>query len=327
VAKRQSLEEQLAKLKELETNPGSRDISAELRKALAGTSNVLAAKAARIAAENGMKALLPDISAAFDRFMKNPVKTDPGCRAKLAAVETLNTLGDEDVQLFLRGIRHIQMEPSFGPPVDTADTLRGACAFGLYRLGYPELFNEMAALLADRQSAARRAAVRVLLEAANDTAEAMLRMKVLQGDKEPDVIADCFAALLAISPARSLPFVAGFLTAQDPLTVEDAALALGNSRTEQAFEILRGHREDSSSSQFKKMLLLPIALTRCDKAFDLLLGVVERESPTDAVAALKALAVCADTDKRRDRTRQAAAARKNPLISRTCEEEIPSTLV
>jgi HEAT repeat protein len=327
MAKRLSLEEKLAKLKELETNPGSSDVPAELRKALNGPSNVLAAKAAKIAAKLGIKALLPNVADAFERFMTNPVKTDPGCRAKLAAVEALNTLGYEDVQLFLRGIRHIQMEPSFGPPVDTADTLRAACAFALYRLGYPELFNEMAALLADRQSVARRAAVRVLLEAANDTAEAMLRMKVLQGDKEPDVIADCFAALLAISPARSLPFVAGFLIAQDPLTVEDAALALGNSRTDQAFEILRGHWEESSSSQFKKMLLLPIALTRCNKAFDLLINVVEKESPPDAVAALKALAVCANTDKRRDRTRHAAESRKDPTVSRVCKEEFPSSVV
>jgi HEAT repeat protein len=323
VTKRQSLEEKLAKLKELEKLPASADALAKLRQALASSGNVLAAKAATIAARLRLKDLIPDIVSAFDRFMENPVKTDPGCRAKLASVEALNMLGHEDVQLFLHGIRHIQMEPSFGPPVDTADTLRGACAFGLFRLGYPELFNEMATLLADRQSVARRAAVRVLLETGSDTAEALLRMKALQGDKEPDVIADCFAALLTISPARSLPFVAGFLTAQDPLTVEDAALALGNSRTEQAFEILRGHWEKSFSAQFKKMLLLPIALTRNDKAFDLLINVVEKEPQLDAVAALKALAICSDTDKRRDRVRQAAMSRNDSVITKASEGEFP----
>ncbi len=320
MAKRRSLEERLTKLKELEKLPVSATTFAELRLALAGSSNITTAKAANIAAQLGLKDLSSDVASSFDRFMENAVKTDPGCRAKLAAVEALNTLGHEDVQLFLRGIRHVQMEPSFGPPVDTADTLRGACAFALYRLGYPELFNEVAALLADRQSAARRAAVRVLLETANDTAEALLRMKVLHGDKEPDVMADCFAALLAMSPTRSLQFVAGFLTGQDPLTVEDAALALGNSRTEQAVEILREHREKSFSPQFKRMLLLPIALTRRYKAFDLLVNVVEKEPQADAIASLKALVICTDTDRRRDRVRMAAMSRNDPVIVKAFEK-------
>jgi hypothetical protein len=53
---------------------------------------IVAAAAAKIAAEHELHDLEKDLEEAFSRFLDDPVKTDPGCRAKLAAAESLRNL-------------------------------------------------------------------------------------------------------------------------------------------------------------------------------------------------------------------------------------------
>src|SRR5438093_736437 len=66
----------------------------------------------------------------------------------------------------------------------------------------------------------------------------LLRYKALVGDADPQVLTECFAALLALAPSDSLAFVAPFLRHGDEAVSESAALALGQSRLEGAFPIL-----------------------------------------------------------------------------------------
>jgi hypothetical protein len=54
--------------------------------ALAGKSSHAAAKAAQIAGEFEISVLALDLVAAFERFMVNPVKSDPSCWAKAAII-------------------------------------------------------------------------------------------------------------------------------------------------------------------------------------------------------------------------------------------------
>ena len=121
---RQSLDEKLALLKKLEDEGLQSDGAVrEIRQMLSGSSSALAARATRVAARLSLRELAPELVAVFNRDLENPVKADPGCRAKLAAVEALNSLDYPEADVFLRGIRHVQMEPSYGPPVDTASDL------------------------------------------------------------------------------------------------------------------------------------------------------------------------------------------------------------
>jgi hypothetical protein len=157
--------------------------------------------------------------------------------------------------------------------------------------------------------------VKVLAELGQDSCELLLRLKVLQGDKELDVLADCFHGLMTMAPDHSLPFVGRFVASEDPLLAEEAALAVGNSRRPQALVILRASRDGSADPVFKRMLLLPIALTRCEEAFKLLLDVVKDEHPQSAAAAVKALAVYSDSPQRREAIRTAVAARHDPAFT------------
>src|SRR5205823_9291390 len=124
-------EEQLAALEELRESAGAPSTVDSLRKALANRNNYIAAKAAKIAAELGLKALIPDLLTTFDFFFIDPVKSDPLCWAKNALVQALAALGHDEAAAFIRGLRHIQMEPVWGGQEDTAAALRGNSALAL----------------------------------------------------------------------------------------------------------------------------------------------------------------------------------------------------
>ncbi|MCX7047190.1 MAG: hypothetical protein NTX50_17090 [Candidatus Sumerlaeota bacterium] len=319
---KQSLEDKLDALERL--GDGTSDANAaakELRHALAGAGNILAAKAAQVTAKCSCAALIPDLVNAFDRFMENPVKTDKGCMAKTAIAEALNELSYDREDIFLRGIRHVQMEPSFGPPVDTADGLRGHCAFGLVRIGYPNALFELAELLMDRQTVARRAAIKAIGAVGGEAVELMLRMKVLGGDQEADILGECFSALMAVNPERSISFVAQYLESPNPWISEEAALALGESRTEKAFEILRAHWENNPMASVRKTLLLPIALLRIDAAFEFLIAVIQDGHQELAVAAIQAAKICATDEERINEVGRAVALRKEPAVRAAYEKE------
>jgi len=290
MTKRRRLEESLAELNALRADPTSGPALAKLRQALASKTNHLAAEAARIAAEFQIESLEGDLASAFDRFMANPAKADPGCTAKAAIAEALYRIGYDQESLFLRGIHHIQLEPVYGGREDTAASLRAACALGLVRMRYPEAMLELAGLLADAELDARVGAVRAIANAQQDASLPLLRFKALIGDEEVRVLYECFGALLALSPESSLPFVARFLEADDAAVCEAAAIALGESRLGEAFDLLKTGWEKTLDPGLRHTALLAMAMLRHERAIDFLLSLVADAPPasaSDAVAALE----------------------------------------
>ncbi|HSB61007.1 MAG TPA: hypothetical protein VLI67_04770, partial [Vicinamibacteria bacterium] len=82
----------MAGLRRLREDPGSAASLGELRRVLARESSLAAARAAAIAGDFALTALVPDLASAIARFFEEPVKTDPGCKAKTAIVEALRRL-------------------------------------------------------------------------------------------------------------------------------------------------------------------------------------------------------------------------------------------
>lgn len=160
--KSRTLEATLAELHELRRDPTSASAIDKLRAVLRGKSSHAAARAAAIAGEFEIAALLDDLVAAFDRFFDNPAKSDPGCAAKAAIADALYRIGAPCDTLFLRGVRSVQMEPVWGGRADTAGGLRTACAFGLVRMHYPDATIELADLLADAEAPVRAAAAQAI---------------------------------------------------------------------------------------------------------------------------------------------------------------------
>jgi hypothetical protein len=281
VPKSPSLEDRLAALNDLRREPDSPAARQELAKCLASKISLLAAKAARIAGECRIEALAPQIVDAFHRFLIKPETTDRRCEAKLALIRALEQIEYPSYEPFLRGVRHVQMEPTWTEPyrIDTATELRAVSAPGLVRTNYPDVAAELVQLLADAEREARLGAVRAIAYWGTEAGALLLRLKVLTGDQYPEVLGECFGALLHLQPEKSLSFVARYLENPDHAVAEAAALALGESRREAAFEILANHVD----TPIRTAVLLAIALLRNEKAIEYLLS---RLPDADVAAAL-----------------------------------------
>jgi HEAT repeat protein len=288
LAKR-TLEDQLAALHALRAAPITEEALLQLRQALADRNSHVAAMAAEIVGEAELADLEPDLVAAFTAFMHNPAKIDPGCRAKIAIANALRVCECSAEAVFLQGIHHVQMEPVWGGQVDTAAPLRGACALGLVGMRSRHALLELAHLLADPESDARIAAARALAYSGDPASVPLLCFKVLTGDAHVAVIYECFLALLKLDVDTSLPFVADYLKSADPAISESAALALGESRQEGAFALLRDAWEETFDAELRRTLLLALATLRNEPAFDYLLDIIRNEARIHADAALAAL--------------------------------------
>lgn len=305
-----SFDEELTRLQAIYRAPISGDSIDTLRGALKGSQATLAALAAEIAGLRRVADLEQDMVRAFNRFMANP---DKGCQAKTAIAEALQRLDHVGDEVYLRGIRHVQMEPVFGGKKDMADDLRASCAVALANMRHPQAPFELTRLLVDPEINPRRAAIKALAHLGSEGGEMVIRLKALQGDTEPTIMGECFIALLSISPSTSIGFVGEFLESRLEVA-EQAALALGQSHEAEAFEILREQWETNVAPDFRRMLIVPISLLRRDDAFDFLLDVIRNSGPRLASEAVTALSVYAD-DRSRRKVRDAVNDRDDPTVT------------
>jgi hypothetical protein len=315
------IETQLAALSRLREEPNSPALRKELQKHLSSKMNLIVAKAAQLATHLGESDLLPELIEAFDRFMVNPAQTDKGCLAKIKLMKGLCARGCQHEDVFIKGIRHVQLEPAYGGPVDTACELRATSALGLVEMGSTQALTELVTLMADKEVEARIGAVRGLAHSEQEAAWLLLRFKVLAGDSEPAVISECFAALMRGWPRKSLRFVGSFVDPAYPSLSEAAALALGESRSPEAFELLKQKWEGTCHPGFRQMLLLPIALIRHEGALDFLLSLVATRDVQTASAAITALAVHQQDPRVRERLRAAVGGSDKVGLLRVFESQ------
>ena len=263
---------------------------------------------------------IPDLVSAFHRFMADPARTDKGCAAKNAVVKALLAADCHDEGLFRMGIRHVQLEPTWGGRADTAAQLRALCGLGLVQTGSPDAMNELAALLADKEADARIGAASALAHC-GPTAAPLLRFKVLTGDEESAVVAECLAGLMTLSASASFEFVASFVDQRYPSVYEDAALALAESRLPGVFELLQEKWTATFEREFKQTLLLPMALTRTQEARDFLISVLETGEVRMATAAIAALRIYREDAAIRKRAEEAIGGPNKDELLATLRRE------
>jgi HEAT repeat protein len=311
--------DRLIALRADQSAPGVRD---ELARALASKTYLLAAKAAQLAGEFKRTDLTAELVGAFDRFLTNP---DQGCSAKTAVAKTLYEVGDRDAEpVFVRGIRHVQKEGSFGPPVDVAAELRGTCALGLVKIGYRDVLVELTDLLDDPEPQARVGAARALAYAGQDAGALLLRLKLLMGDPNPDVAAECMTALLNLWPRKALAFVARFLDDVDDSIRGYAALALGESRQAEALEPLRARFKRESEPDVRRVILVAVATLRSPESVEHLLSVIASARSPDAIAALEALGIYRHDAAIRTKVDEVVKKRGDEALQRSFAKSFPS---
>ena len=284
-----------------------------LRKALADRINLISAKAAKMAADQRLPELIPDLLAAYDRLFEKPAERDPQCWGKNAIAKALVTLEYREAAPFVRGIHHIQMEPVWGGEADTAATLRGTCALALPAcsdIARGAILRCLVDALADRALPVRSDAVRAVAQMQGDEAILLLRLKAHQGGEEPEVVGQVFDYLLQLEHDDALPFVATFLQPKLGTVAEEAALALGSSRLPGAVPLLQSSYAGQRDPDFRHVVLRALSSTRQPPALEFLLHMVHNARESEAKQALDALALHRDSDDIRRQVAHAVAGRE-----------------
>ncbi len=268
----QSFDAELANLEALaHAEPSStRDA---LSKALRHRNNFIVAKAAKLVVDHQHLELAPELTQAFDRFLKDPVKTDPQCWAKNALLRALSDMAYQEPDLFLTGMRHIQMEPVWGGTSDTAGTLRGLSAMGLVQcrsLSNLQVLTHLTQLFADKELPVRVNAARAVERIGTDAAILLLRLRAELGSDAPELLGACYSAVLHLEGPSAIPWAAAFL---HPLAPDDAS-------AEAAFHILQNAWKKTRDQDFRATLLSAIAQTRQDAAWEFLLEQAAEGSPS-----------------------------------------------
>jgi hypothetical protein len=296
VARADPTREALTRLAEIRSEPDTPEALDTLRGAVAGKPNAVAARAATICGEAGLHVLVPELEAAFERYLVDPLRSDPSCLAKGAIVDALARLGSGDDTL-IAATRHIQQEPTNEEPIDTAAGMRAAAVLALAERNHPRALEIASDLLADKEPSARRGALTSFRTLPSEGAAALLRYKALRFLRRPDYqsqqesaeeIAEALASLLVCSPG-SLPFVTSLLLEGDSETATLAAIAIGESSSGRALEVLKAAFERRLEAEVRQAILASVGMLRVEGASDFLLEVVAGQNQALALVALDSL--------------------------------------
>ena len=315
---KRAFEEQIAALDALRHSPAPARID-PLRKALANRNNFIAAKAADLIREFNLQELSRDLLGAFDRLFEHAEKSDPQCWGKNAISRALAAFELQDADVFLRGMRHIQMEPVWGGRSDTAGTLRSTCALALVQcrsLQEKDLLAHLVDLLSDKDKTVRVEVIRAIEQVGSASAVLLLRERAVLANDEPEVLGACYSGMLNIEGVAAIPWVARFLPAGDD-SAGEAALAIAATHSLEGFRALRQSLDTVTDPWFRKVLLSAIALTRQEEAMEFLLELVRAES-LDAESAIEAVLRAAPSDDVTHRLKRLTSG--NPRLSRVVSE-------
>lgn len=200
-------------------------------------------RAARKVADLGLSGLTSEVLSALNRWLREPAKSDPGCRAKTLLMRALLGQEHRDPDVYLRALSFAAVKVGKAPRAgkaspaanDGSGELRGLAVLGLASSHYEFASDHAVDLLVDPDPMVRAFAVRALTTRRESAA---IRLLALRPDEAPSVIGECFEGLLQLEGARVVGFVAGYLR-KAPEIAEIAALALGSSRCPEAFTPLK----------------------------------------------------------------------------------------
>ncbi len=192
-----------------------------------------------------------------------------------------------------------------GGSADTAGTLRGTCALALVQcreLDSRRLLTHLTPLFADKELTVRVNVVRAVVQVGTDSAALLLRLRAELASDKPELLGSCYSGVLALEGATAIPWAAKFLSPEDDAAAE-AAMAIAQTHTPEAFQVLRSSFGKARDPWFRTAALSAIALTRQQEATDWLLDIIAKEHP-HAADACEALCRSAPSAATLDRLRQ-----------------------
>ena len=309
--------EALRRAREEPDSPASRE---RIREALGHQNWLVVSEAANLVAERSLDGCADALGRVWARFVENGAKTDPGCRAKEAALTALDRLEIFDPEPFLCAVRHRQFERAAGGAVDTAGGVRLRALFALFRLNHPDAPLYAGELLSDASASVRAGVCHAIAHYGSRSSAGLLVHKLASGDDDPSVLAECAAALLSAAADFAIPVLRAWLEGFDEVQQECAALAFGQSRQREAVDALIGWVEQAVLEAQIEVGVRALGVSRTERAREYLLTLVESGSLLRARHAVEALAIHRYDPELCARVREAAkknrAARLEPLLTR-----------
>lgn len=313
---RNTVEKELSDLAALSKRRDDPEAARKLSAALGSKVCFVAARAAELAGEFRLNSLAGDLIGAFDRFLNNPKIQDQGCSAKTAIAKALYELGEPTAEaVFLAGIEYFEMAGGYGSPIDVAAELRGYCGLGLVRIASRQAMPRLVDLLNDPARQARMVAARALVYSGRDEAALLLRLRLLIGDRDSDVMNECFNSLVRIRQPDIVRFLVRFFDNTDPDIRTSVALSLGETRDGNALDALQVQHRSETDPDVRRAIVLAATTLRLPAATDWVVQLIESSGVNDAVDAIEAMGMFKRDQTIAERTRVAAGKRKEAKIA------------
>ncbi len=316
---RQAFDRKIEALEALRTAPEPTTTRQHLRQALKERNNFLVARAADIISERRFDDLVPELLTAYDRFFVDAAKSDPQCLAKVALVRALRALGHRGADAYVRGLAHVQFEPAWGGRADAAATLRGTCARALTDcfLDDLEILRYLTDALADPDKTVRIDAAIALDQLNRPEGALLLRLKLLMGDAEAEVLGQCCTSMLSLAPDGSVSFVRRFLHHADANVQIEAASALAQCRDPDALAVLTTFWQAALPTvDLQRAILIGLGASPLPDSAQFLISVMASEPPTLVETAIAALATSRFAAESRAQAAAAIADRGIPALQR-----------
>jgi hypothetical protein len=321
---RQVFDRKIDALEALRLAPDATATRAQLRQGLKERNNFLVARAAEIVTAHRYEDLIAELLAAYDRFFVDPAKSDPRCLAKVALVRALRDLGHHGADAYVRGVTHVQLEPGWGGPVDSAGRLRGTCARALTDcfLDDLEILRYLTDALADPDKTVRIDAAIALDQLNRPEGALLLRLKLLVGDAEAEVLGQCCTSMLSLAPEGAVSFVSRFLHHAEVDVQIEAASALAQSRDPEAIATLREFWQEALLPlDLRRAIVIGLGASPFPDSATFLLSLIAAEPPTLAETAITALATSRFASDSCPKAAEAVAARGVPALQQHFDEK------
>jgi hypothetical protein len=164
-------------------------------------------------------------------------------------------------------------------------------------------------------------AARAISAVGQDQGLLLLRLKILSGDGSSDVLAECIASMMSLSPRKSLEFVERFLDDPDEVISQSAALSLGQSHLPEALAILLA-RYEKCASEDRFAYLLPIAMTRLPESVTFLCAQAG-ETVKAAREIIKAMSIYRHDAAIVAKLRQSISIHNSPALNAELDKSFP----
>ncbi len=142
----------------------------------------------------------------------------------------------------------------------------------------------------------------------------LLRLKVLTGDEDPEIVSECFSGLLAAAPGASLPFVTRYIDSEDDVIAEAAIWALGQSRQAAAVPALQEKWRRTVDHSLRKTLIAALAASRLQESFDYLCSQLRAADAQTASDIVTTLSDYASSESLRQAVVAAVGERREPKL-------------